>query len=152
MAHRLKRPFIDTDALLTDKQGRTIDVIVKQQGWRIFRSMESELIQRVCANDNQVVGTGGGAVLASQNVRNMQDTGVLIWLQASPAMIRRRMAQDPATASSRPALTSGASSEEIEETLAQRDSFYSKAMNFSVDTDHKEIDNICTEIITWLGP
>jgi len=90
--------------------------------------------------------------LDSHNVRLMQNKGALIWLQASPATIRRRMAQDPATASSRPALTSGASSEEIEETLAQRDSFYRKAMNFSVYTDHKEIDNISTEIITWLGP
>ncbi|MDM8555449.1 shikimate kinase [Desulfococcaceae bacterium HSG7] len=150
LAQRLKRPFIDTDKLITDEQGCTIDAIIKQRGWDFFRSIETDTIKRVCADDNRVVATGGGAVLAPQNVRLMQNNGVLIWLQATPETIRLRMAQDSATASSRPALTSGTSLEEIEETLATRDSFYTKAMNFAVDTDHKGIDNICTEIITWL--
>jgi len=152
LAHRLKRQFADTDKMIINEQGRTIDEIVKQQGWNAFRLIESDLIKRICANTNQVVATGGGAVLAPHNVRLMQNRGALIWLQASPETIRLRMVQDPTTVSSRPALTSsGASSEEIEETLAQRDSFYRKAMNFSIDTDHNAIDNIYSEIITWLG-
>jgi shikimate kinase len=150
LARRLKRQFTDTDKMITDEQGQTIDAIVKQHGWNFFRSMESEMIRRACDNDNLVAATGGGAVLDNRNVRLMQKKGSLIWLKASPETIRQRMAQDPTTAFSRPALTSGASSEEIEETLAQRDSIYKKAMNFTVDTDHKEIDTICTEIITRL--
>jgi len=150
LTQRLKRSFIDTDKLITDEQGCTIDAIIKQHGWDFFRSIETDTIKRVCADDNRVVATGGGAVLAPQNVRLMQNNGALIWLQASPETIRLRMAQDPLTATSRPALTSGASSEEIEEVLATRDLFYRKSMNFAVNTDHKGIDTICYEIITWL--
>ncbi len=152
LARRLKQQFVDTDKTITDEQGLTIDEIVKQQGWNAFRLMESDLIKRICANDNQVVATGGGAVLAPANVRNMQNKGALIWLQASSETIRRRMVQDPTTVDSRPALTSGTPLEEIEEALATRDSIYKKAMNFTVDTDHDGIDTICTEIITWLCP
>ncbi len=150
LAHRLKWRFADTDKMIINEQGRTIDAIVKQQGWVVFRSMEADMIKLVCDNTNQVVATGGGAVLDNHNVRLMQNNGTLIWLQASPETIRLRMAQDPITESSRPPLTSVASSKEIEEVLATRDSFYRKAMNFAVDTDHKGIDIICTEIITWL--
>ena len=150
LSHQLKRPFIDTDKLLTSEQGRTIDEIVKQQGWEAFRLMESDLIKRVCADENHVVATGGGAVLDPHNVRNMQNKGVLIWLQASPEMIRLRMKQDPTTVNSRPALTPETPLEEIEDALATRESIYRKAMNFTVDTDHKGIDDICTEINAWL--
>lgn len=151
LARQLHRRFIDTDKQLTHEQGRTIDDIVGQDGWEAFRSMESELIERVCAADNQVVATGGGAVLDPRNVRNMQQAGVLIWLQASPETIQSRMAQDPETRNSRPALTTGTSMEEIEEALAARDSIYQNAMNFSVHTDFKGIDPICAEIRTYWG-
>jgi len=36
--------------------------------------------------------------------------------------------------------------EEIEETLIYRNPFYEKAMDFSVDTDNIDIENICLTI------
>ncbi len=151
LARQLQRPFIDTDKKLMDEQGRTIDAIVGQDGWDAFRSLESELIERVCAVDNQVVATGGGAVLDPRNVQNMQKTGVLIWLQASPETIRKRMAQDPSTKNSRPALTSSTSLDEIEENLAARDSLYRNVMHCRIETDNKIIKTICDEIIAYLA-
>jgi len=47
LAQSLKRQFVDTDKMITDEQGRTIDGIVKLQGWDVFRSIEADLIKRV---------------------------------------------------------------------------------------------------------
>jgi len=44
-------------------------------------------------------------------------------------------------------LTSTDSISEIEETLAKRIPLYKNAMDFLVDTDHREIDEICDVIM-----
>jgi shikimate kinase len=50
----------------------------------------------------------------------------------------------------RPALTSTDSISEIEETLTKRMPLYKNVMDFLVDTDHREIDEICDVILEKL--
>jgi shikimate kinase len=57
------------------------------------------------------------------------------------------MVQDQETVAFRPALTSADSIAEIEETLAKRTPLYQHAMDFSVDTDHRGVGEICDVII-----
>ena len=60
------------------------------------------------------------------------------------------MLQDQTSEVLRPALTSTDSISEIEETLAERVPLYQHAMDFSVDTDHRGVDEICDFIIRRL--
>jgi len=150
LAKRLERLFIDTDLELVKEQGENISGIVSNRGWSAFREIENRVIQYVCERDNQVVATGGGAVLDEDNVKRMKDSGVLVWLRADIKTIEKRIIEDNTTQDFRPALTSKGSVEEIQETLLVRNPYYERAMDFSVDTDFMDIDSVCDTIIQKL--
>lgn len=147
LAKRLKRLFFDTDVEIVKEQGVNISDIVSKKGWDAFREMEKRMIRYACERDNQVVATGGGAVLDEQNVRRMKNSGVLVWLRADIKTIEKRIVGDSTTQDFRPALTSKGSIEEIRETLLARNSYYERAMHFFVDTDFMDIRTVCDTII-----
>ena len=147
LAKRLGRSFFDTDLELVKEQGVNISDIVTKMGWDAFRDIEKRVIQRACERDNQVVATGGGAVLNEENVKRMKDSGVLVWLRADIKTIEKRIIEDNTTRDFRPALTSKGSVEEIQETLLVRNPYYERAMDFIVDTDSMDIEAVCETII-----
>ena len=100
LAKRLEKFFFDTDLELVKEQGLNISDIVNQKGWSAFREIEKQVIQRTCERDNQVVATGGGAVLDEDNVKRMKDSGVLIWLRAEINTIEKRIIEDNTTRNS----------------------------------------------------
>ena len=151
LAKSLGRPFLDADSELVKEQNLNISEIVRKQGWDAFRKIESDIIKRVCALDDHVVATGGGAVLNDKNVKHMKRSGKLVWMKATPETIKKRILQDKNTEDFRPPLTSRGSFEEIHETLLNRNPFYEKAMNFDVDTDGIGIDEVCNAIIKKLN-
>ena len=150
LAATLDRSFIDTDSLVVSKSGMSIREIVDNRGWKAFRGLECSALQRVCTADRQVVATGGGIVLHTDNIKLMKKSGKIIWLMASPETIKARMVQDRDSVAFRPALTLTDSISEIEETLIERVHLYKQAMDFSVDTDHRGVDEICDVIIGCL--
>ena len=147
LAKRLERFFFDTDLELVKEQGLNISDIVNQRGWAAFREIEKQVIQRACERDNQVVATGGGAVLDEDNVKRMKDSGMLVWLRAEINTIEKRIIEDNTTRNFRPSLTSKGSVEEIQETLLERNPYYERAMDFLVDTDFMDIEAVCDTII-----
>jgi shikimate kinase len=142
--------FIDTDERLVSESGSSIKEIVETQGWETFRKVEHDILKQACLRDRQVVATGGGIVLNNANVNRMKNHGTLIWLKATPETIKKRMKLDQDTESFRPSLTAKGSFSEIEETLREREPIYRKASDFRIDTDHKQIDEICEIIIRQL--
>ena len=147
LAKRLERLFFDTDLELVKEQGIKISEIVSKKGWTAFRDIEKRVIQYACKRDNQVVATGGGAVLDEENVKRMKDSGVIVWLRADIKTIEKRIIEDNTTQDFRPPLTSKGSVDEIQETLLTRNPFYEKAMDFFVDTDFLDIDAVCYTIL-----
>lgn len=147
LAKRLERLFFDTDLELVKEQGINISDIVSKRGWAAFREIEKRVIQCACQRDNQVVATGGGAVLDEDNVKRMKDSGVIVWLKADINTIEKRIIEDNTTRDFRPSLTSKGSVEEVRETLLTRNPFYERAMDFFVDTDFMDIEAVCDTII-----
>lgn len=147
LAKRLERLFFDTDLELVKEQGINISDIVSKRGWAAFREIEKRVIQCACERDNQVVATGGGAVLDEDNVKRMKDSGVIVWLKADINTIEKRIIEDNTTRDFRPSLTSKGSVEEVRETLLTRNPFYERAMDFFVDTDSMDIEAVCDTIV-----
>jgi len=147
LAKVLKRPFLDADLELVKEQSMSIKDIVAKKGWDAFRKMEHAVIKRICSLENYVVATGGGVVLSRLNVELMKKSGVVVWLKADPKTIEKRIVEDESTDDFRPALTSKGLVEEIEEVLSERKTFYEEAMDFPVDTDFSDIDEITDTII-----
>lgn len=75
------RPFVDLDGEIVKRAGKPIPEIFAQEGEEAFRELEHKVLAEVCARSGQVVATGGGAVLWSENRTAMRRTGQVYWLR-----------------------------------------------------------------------
>ena len=87
LAEKLGWPLVDTDTLVQERAGRSIQEIVAEGGWPDFRRREREIIADVAARDRQVISAGGGAVLDEENARALRAGGRVVLLTASPETI-----------------------------------------------------------------
>ena len=148
LAEKLEWPFLDSDAEIVSEAEMTISDMIAEHGWNFFREKEQIVISRLCASDSHVIATGGGVILNPENVKNIKQHGVVVWLRAGSETIRRRIAKDEMTKSLRPSLTSKGLMEEIEEVLMIRMPLYESASDFCIDTDFLTPDEICDAIIS----
>jgi shikimate kinase len=153
LATVLNRRFVDMDEELTRRLGLTIRDYVGRFGWLAFRSEEKRLLLDLCLQDGCVVSTGGGVVLDAENVAAMQACGHVIWLQASPGVIRKRLASDPRTHDLRPCLSASADPvAEIQEELERRLPLYRQAAHWRIDTDRLSAEQVCRSLAAQLTP
>ena len=151
IADRIGWRFVDADSYLMAESGKTVAALVREGGWDLFRNMEKKTLKKICEAQNQVVATGGGVVLAWENIDLMKRHGKVIWLRAEPETIHQRMQQDKATPDLRPALTDQENAlKEIEDTLLDRTPRYKKAGDYEVSTEGKDVFTLTQEIITLL--
>lgn len=150
LAQRLNLDFIDVDEYIETESSSSINEIVSKYGWDEFRRLEKKAIKRLSSMNRKVIAAGGGAVLDDENVRNLKKNGVVILLEAKPEAILDRMQSDKKTEGQRPGLTGKDPYSEIEEVLKDRQPFYKRAMDFSIDTTSKDVESIVTEIINKL--
>ena len=147
LAAKLGLRFVDSDRVIVAEIGCSIAEFIAANGWGAFREKERNVLARLSEIDRQVVAAGGGAVTATENVVCMRSSGKVIWLQASPDAIRRRMQADAGTAVNRPPLTGQGSLEEIAMVLEVRKPLYAGAAHYRIDTDDLNTDEVAKKII-----
>jgi len=133
LAQKLGREFIEMDKLIVQKAGLSIAEIVAQHGWERFRDLEAEVTAEVAEWDNIINATGGGVVVREQNIINLKQNGLLVWLTANIDSLSKRIGEDD----SRPLLVGKNQREDIELTLAERQPLYRKAADITIDTEDK---------------
>ena len=147
LAKDLGLKLVDTDQVLAERVGRTIDQYVAENGWDSFRMIEKMVVRSVCGQDNQVIATGGGVILDRENVHYLRESGWVVWLRASLSTLLERMNRDEESGRVRPALAGVSPLAEIETVLAQRTPLYDRAGDYVVNTDEKSPRAISEEII-----
>jgi shikimate kinase len=143
LAALLNLPVIDTDQLIEQKAGKSINEIFAVEGEAAFRKYERELL-RTLPREGVIVTTGGGIVIQKENRDWMKKNGVVIYLHCEPEEILQRLAND----TSRPLLKNN-KQEQIKQLLAERLAYYKEA-DFIVDTTNKNIKEIAQEIVIML--
>jgi shikimate kinase len=150
IAWRIGAPWVDADAEIERRAGKTIAEVFSQDGEHAFRDLETEVVKELSARDGRVLALGGGAVLREENRRALTGRGPTVWLRASAETIRKRLLADPKTAANRPSLTSKGLAEEVEHVLAQRAPIYAACADCTVEVDDKSPDAIADEILALL--
>jgi shikimate kinase len=141
LARDLDYTFVDTDSLIEADQGMSITSIFAKSGEPFFREVESRIIDQVMQRENQVVSTGGGAVIREQNRQAFKRAGFVICLSARPEVIYDRIKSE----THRPLLQTPDPLIKIKELLAGRAKFYSQA-DAVIDTSGKSVDDVIREI------
>ncbi|MCY3833585.1 MAG: 3-dehydroquinate synthase [Chloroflexi bacterium] len=135
LARKLKREFVDMDALIESRAGMTIPQIFERQGEEVFRAMERRLIYELALRNGLVIATGGGALIDDAMRETMTQSGLVVCLNASKADIRERLAEND----NRP-LAAG-----WERLFEMRQSAYAQ-MPYQIMTSGKSPEEIATEI------
>ena len=86
--------FIDLDAYIVEREGRSINDIFTYESEEYFRNVESEVIKEMSTISNTVISTGGGAVLRKENRDNLSKIGHVVYLKADPETILNRVKND----------------------------------------------------------
>ncbi|MDZ4815014.1 MAG: shikimate kinase, partial [Verrucomicrobiota bacterium] len=83
LAQRLAWKFVDIDAEIVHEQKKSIPALFKEQGEEPFRDIEEKVIERVCLGSNQVISTGGGALIRQSNIDCLRKNSWLVCLWVS---------------------------------------------------------------------
>ena len=124
LAERLHRPFIDADAYLEEKEGRTIQSFFAESE-KAFRDAEERTVEDLSARQGLIIATGGGAVLREDNRLLLRCSGTVFWLDRPLADI---MSTDFQTG--RPLLTAGRKA--LERLAAERRALYAACAHYRI--------------------
>lgn len=84
LAAALGRPLVDTDALIEEKEARTIPAIFAADGEDYFRDRERETAEDLAHKAGLVIACGGGLPLRPDAMAPLKETGVVFWLCRDP--------------------------------------------------------------------
>ncbi len=147
---RLQWPLVDTDELVAQRAGRTIQEIFATQGESFFRELEKEAIYQACTRRDVVVSTGGGAVIEPHNRTVMANSGVVVCLEARAETILKRMKASQAarkdSAAVRPLLLAEDPLAQITSMKEHRQVYYA-ACDWTVHTDYLRTDEVVAEVL-----
>lgn len=140
LAARLGWEWVDADAELQRRAGRSIRDIFATDGEPEFRRLERQTLVDLLQRDRLIVAAGGGAILNENTRRDLRAAGPVVWLKASVDTIEQRLRTDSATAAQRPHLTSSGGRAEIEQLLAIREPLYRECASIVIETDSRQPD------------
>jgi shikimate kinase len=150
LSAKLKIAFWDADAMLEKSMAMPVKEIVALHGWDFFRAKEKETIKTLAQKNTCVIATGGGVVLAQENVDLLKQVGVIIWLNAPLQDIVDRLNKDAQSAAIRPQFTDGNIVQETVDMMKQRILLYENAADHTVDTASKSAVQVAEEIYQYL--
>ena len=148
----LEWAWVDADAELEKRAGKTIQQIFVDSGEGAFRDLESAVVAELAQRNHHVIALGGGAILREQNLAALQGRGKMIFLRATAETLHARILADPTTEARRPNLTTAGGLEEIRELLTTRTPIYEGCAHLTIDTDGLSPAEIARDIIAALEP
>lgn len=112
--------LIDTDDMIVEKMGMSINEIFEKMGESKFRDIECEIISEVSKLDGYVISTGGGVPLNSKNIDALRKNGIVFNLSPDFETVLQRLEDARST---RP-LLKNAEIEDIKKRFNDRLPFY----------------------------
>ena len=142
----LEMERIEMDAMIAKKQGMSIPEIFEEYGEVYFRNLESNMLIELQKKSQAIVSCGGGVVMRPDNAEHMKKHGRVVLLTASPKTIFERVKDSR----ERPILNNNMNVAFIEELMEKRREKYLATADVVVETDGKNVVEICEEIISRL--
>ena len=140
LAKTLRKDFVDTDLLIQNFEGRSLQEIIDDRGNAYFRDVEDAVIGNFCG-DNYVVATGGSAVYSHDNMQKFRDAGdTIVYIKTSCDEIVRRLSN---IATRGVTLAPG---QTVEDLYNERIPLYEKEAGVIVDTEGLDLEQTVTEI------
>lgn len=148
LAGKLLKKFIELDAEIEKKTGKTISDIFRENGEEYFRGLEAEAVKEIGGKKNLVIACGGGIILKAENIFRLKQECVIVCLSASPDIILQRVSGDN---NIRPLLDVADRGKKIKELLELRRPLYAQAADINIDTSGIDAPGVLKKILSALG-
>lgn len=89
LAQKLGKNFIDTDLMIHDMAGKTLQGIIEERGMEGFLALEEETLLGIHAR-NSVISTGGSVIYSRKGMDHLLSSGLIIHLDLALEEIKRR--------------------------------------------------------------
>lgn len=155
LAEGLGRRFVDSDAQVEARTGRTVREIFEHDGEQAYRVLEAEaLADALDAEEPSVIAAAGGVVLDPENRRRLNQGAWVVWLRADPEVLAGRLLPSggeraPSDPDHRPLLA-----DDPEGTLrrltTEREALYAEVADTTVEVTSRSVDEVLLSISEWL--
>lgn len=140
--------FIDTDEMIIQETGMTVNEIFEISGEKGFRELENELVKKIADWDGYVIATGGGLPTNRENIRILRHNGIIINLAPDFEVVKSRILCDSERLS-RP-LLKNTDLEKTEKLFNERIQYY-RDCDFQMRvTNDKKPEYYAKEILSYL--
>ena len=146
LARQLGLQFVDSDHHLERQLGMPIREFFDRNGEAAFRDAEQEAIEALCAEENIVLATGGGAVLRPSNRDALHSQTHVLYLRATPEELQRRLKND----TQRPLLQVADPMRRLRELYRERDPLYRRTAHFVVEAARPSVPALLNMVLMQL--
>jgi shikimate kinase len=133
LAGRTGWRFLDNDRLVKRATGRTPRELLRDEGEDALRAGESAALgEGLAARTPAIIAVAAGVILETDDRRRMTDAGLVVWLDAPPAVLAARAARGE----HRPFLDADPAGW-LEAQGAQRAPLYAEVADLRIDTSRE---------------
>jgi shikimate kinase / 3-dehydroquinate synthase len=98
LAHRLGRPFADSDAVAERRAGFSVRAFWEREGEAAFRALEESVVRELLERDDApVIALGGGSLTSEATRRLLRERALCAWLDVPVGVCWQRMDGAPGT-------------------------------------------------------
>jgi len=145
LARRLQRCLVETDDMITSKEGCSIPELFATKGEAYFRALEEEVLGLLRTKSAEVIATGGGLPCREGRPEALRNLGTVVWLSGDFDTLYERALR----AGERPMLA-GRTLEEVRALYHSREPFYRQA-DLVVNTDGVGKDQVAARVLSALS-
>ncbi len=88
----MRHKFLDTDAMIEEETGKSIERIFAEKGEEYFRKLEKKILLKTTTYNKVIVATGGGLPCFHENMSWMNEQGITVFLEANEGLLFHRLA------------------------------------------------------------
>jgi len=142
LAAALSCHFVDTDALIEEHMGESLQSTLNRQGYLELREIEQQVILNT-EFDGCVIATGGSAVYGELAMQKLQGCASIVYLSLSPELLLQRInnwqTRGIACAPNQP----------FSALYAEREPLYQYYANHILDCSSATIEYLTEALIEW---
>ncbi|MGC8119425.1 shikimate kinase [Marinobacter sp. VGCF2001] len=144
VAKRLGLGFVDTDLLIQEAAGRTLQEIVDEDGYLALRRIEERVLLGLDV-EGQVISTGGSAVYSQQAMSHLGRNGTVVFLDIPLDEVQRRIGDYSLRGISR------RPDQSLEALFAERLALYNRYADLTIHGQGLNQEQVCQAVIDGLA-
>ena len=146
LADRLGTDFCDTDTLIMEKTGETLQDTINSRGREYFLKIEHDILMSLSFSEPKVISTGGSVVLHEDAMSYLKANCIIVFLDADLPLIKKRLWN----LESRGIVFAGTETD-IAAVYRVREPMYYKYSDIRVHIRNKQVGKIVNEILSKAG-